>query len=44
MENRGFYSIPQPDFENDIMGSDTGLVLESTLNRVLAGRACGCKK
>jgi hypothetical protein len=36
-----FSGEPDPGFENDIMGS-AGKVTEDTLNRVLAGRACGC--
>jgi RHS repeat-associated protein len=37
-------SVPKPGFEIDIMGSTSGFVHEDTLNRVLAGRACGCNK
>jgi RHS repeat-associated protein len=35
--------VPDPGFETDIMGSALGVVRQDTLDRVLAGRACGCK-
>jgi RHS repeat-associated protein len=37
-------SVPKLGFENDIMSGASGFVHEDTLNRVLAGRACGCNK
>ncbi len=37
-------SVPKLGFENDIMSGASGFVHEDTLNRVLAGRACGRNK